>query len=54
VPADGFGDALRVSGALQQPSTVSRRLSAVVGFYRVCVIDQIPLPPAVARRRPGR
>jgi site-specific recombinase XerD len=24
-----------------QPSTVSRRLSVVVGFYRVCVIDQI-------------
>src|SRR3954447_24804734 len=24
-----------------QPSTVSRRLSAVVGFYRTCVIDQI-------------
>jgi integrase/recombinase XerD len=23
-----------------QPSTVSRRLSVVVGFYRVCVIDQ--------------
>jgi integrase/recombinase XerD len=22
-----------------QPSTVSRRLSVVVGFYRVCVID---------------
>ena len=24
-----------------QPSTVSRRLSVVVGFCRVCVIDQI-------------
>jgi hypothetical protein len=24
-----------------QPSTVSRRLSVVVGFYRVCVIDGI-------------
>jgi site-specific recombinase XerD len=24
-----------------QPSTVSRRLSIVVGFYRVCVIDQV-------------
>jgi hypothetical protein len=24
-----------------QPSTVSRQLSVVVGFYRVCVIDQI-------------
>jgi hypothetical protein len=30
-----------------QPSTVSRRLSAVIGFYRVCVIDQnLPHPPA--------
>jgi hypothetical protein len=30
-----------------QPSTVSRRLSDVVGFYRVCVIDQIlPNSPA--------
>src|SRR5437773_461673 len=27
--------------ACYQPSTVSRRLSVVVGFYRVCVIDQI-------------
>src|SRR2546429_9717313 len=28
-----------------QPSTVSRRLSVVVGFYRVCVIAQIlPVP----------
>ena len=24
-----------------QPSTVCRRLSVIVGFYRVCVIDQI-------------
>ena len=24
-----------------KPSTVSRRLSVVVGFYRTCVIDQI-------------
>ncbi|WP_197700774.1 tyrosine-type recombinase/integrase [Micromonospora purpureochromogenes] len=30
-----------------QPSTVSRRLSVVVGFYRVCVIDSIlPHSPA--------
>jgi site-specific recombinase XerD len=30
-----------------QPSTVSRRLSVVVGFYRVCVIDQVlPYSPA--------
>src|ERR1043165_1159785 len=30
-----------------QPSTVSRRLSVVVGFYRVCVIDAIlPHSPA--------
>ncbi len=30
-----------------QPSTISRRLSVVVGFYRVCVIDQIlPHSPA--------
>jgi hypothetical protein len=36
-----------------QPSTVSRRLSVVVVFYRVCAIDQI-LPPAPANyvRRP--
>jgi hypothetical protein len=27
-----------------QPSAVSRRLSVVVGFYRVCVIDQILAP----------
>jgi integrase/recombinase XerD len=36
-----------------QPSTVSRRLSVVVGFYRVCVIDQIlPHSPADYMRRP--
>jgi integrase/recombinase XerD len=30
-----------------QPSTVSRRLSVVVGFYRLCVIDQnLPRSPA--------
>jgi integrase/recombinase XerD len=37
-----------------QPSTVSRRLSVVVGFYRVCVIDQIlPYSPADYVRRPA-
>jgi site-specific recombinase XerD len=36
-----------------QPSTVSRRLSVVIGFYRVCVIDQIlPHSPADYVRRP--
>lgn len=36
-----------------QPSTVSRRLSVVVGFYRVCIIDQIlPHSPADYVRRP--
>jgi integrase/recombinase XerD len=36
-----------------QPSTVSRRLSVVVGFYRVWVIDQIlPYSPADYVRRP--
>src|SRR5919205_295371 len=36
-----------------QPSTVSRRLSVVVGFYRVCVIDQILAhAPADYVRRP--
>jgi site-specific recombinase XerD len=36
-----------------QPSTVYRRLSVVVGFYRVCVIDQIlPHSPADYVRRP--
>jgi integrase len=37
-----------------QPSTVSRRLSIVVGFYRVCVIDCIlPASPADYVRRPA-
>ena len=36
-----------------QPSTVSRRLSVVVGFYRTCVIDQLmPHSPADYVRRP--
>jgi hypothetical protein len=36
-----------------QPSTVSRRLSVVVGSYRVCVIDQIlPHSPAGYVRGP--
>ncbi|MCP3785365.1 site-specific integrase [Micromonospora sp. A3M-1-15] len=36
-----------------QPSTVSRRLSVVVGFYRVCVIDAIlDHSPADYVRRP--
>jgi site-specific recombinase XerD len=36
-----------------QPSTVSRRLSVVVGFHRTCVIDQIlPHSPADYVRRP--
>ncbi|WP_207786085.1 tyrosine-type recombinase/integrase, partial [Micromonospora globispora] len=36
-----------------QPSTVSRRLSVVVGFYRVCIIDGIlPHSPADYVRRP--
>ena len=36
-----------------QPSTVSRRLSVVVGFYRVCVIDEIlPHSSADYVRRP--
>jgi hypothetical protein len=36
-----------------QPSTVSRRLSVVVGFNRTCVIDQIlPFSPADYVRRP--
>jgi integrase/recombinase XerD len=36
-----------------QPSTVSRRLSVVVGFYRVCVIDQVLVhSPADYVRRP--
>jgi integrase/recombinase XerD len=37
-----------------QPSTVSRRLVVVVGFYRTCVIDQIlPHSPADHVRRPS-
>jgi site-specific recombinase XerD len=37
-----------------QPSTVSRRLSIVVGFYRVCVIDGLlPHSPADYVRRPS-
>src|SRR5262245_64222245 len=38
-----------------QPSTVSRRLSVVVGFYRVCVIDAILAhsPADYVRRPPG-
>jgi hypothetical protein len=36
-----------------QPSTVSRRLSVVIGFNRVCVIDDIlPHSPADYVRRP--
>jgi integrase/recombinase XerD len=37
-----------------QPSTVSRRLSVVVGFYRVCVIDEILVhsPTDYVRRPP--
>jgi len=36
-----------------QPSTVSRRLSVVICFYRVCVIDQVlPYSPADFVRRP--
>ena len=37
-----------------QPSTVSRRVSVVVGFYRTCVIDQvIEQSPADYVRRPN-
>ncbi|HQZ86878.1 MAG TPA: tyrosine-type recombinase/integrase [Actinomycetota bacterium] len=37
-----------------QPSTVSRRVSVVAGFYRTCVIDQvIPTSPADYVRRPN-
>ena len=37
-----------------QPSTVSRRVSVVVGFYRTCVIDQVlPQSPADYVRRPN-
>jgi hypothetical protein len=41
-------------GRRDQPSTVSRRLSVVVGFYRDCVIDQVlPHPTAEYVRRPS-
>ncbi len=37
-----------------QPSTISRRVSVVAGFYRTCVIDQvIPQSPADYVRRPN-
>ncbi len=37
-----------------QPSTVSRRVSVMAGFYRTCVIDQvIPVSPADYVRRPN-
>lgn len=37
-----------------QPSTVSRRVSVMSGFYRTCVIDQvIPASPADYVRRPN-
>jgi integrase/recombinase XerD len=37
-----------------QPSTVSRRVSVVAGFYRTCVIDQVlPKSPANYVRRPN-
>ena len=37
-----------------QPSTVSRRVSVVAGFYRTCVIDQvITASPADYVRRPN-
>ena len=36
-----------------KPSTVSRRMSVVAGFYRTCVIDQLlPVWPADYVRRP--
>ena len=36
-----------------KPSTVSRRLSMVTGFYRICVIDAVPDDsPADYVRRP--
>jgi integrase/recombinase XerD len=39
-----------------QPSTLSRRLSIVVGFYRVCVIDASchTHPPTMSADRPLR
>ena len=37
-----------------KPSTVSRRLSVLVGFYRTCVIDgMLPTSPAEHVRRPN-
>jgi integrase/recombinase XerD len=37
-----------------KPSTVSRRISVVAGFYRTCVIDGVlPTPPAEHVRRPN-
>lgn len=37
-----------------KPSTVSRRISVVAGFYRTCVIDQVlPTSPADYVRRPN-
>ena len=37
-----------------KPSTVSRRMSVVAGFYRTCVIDQVlPVSPADYVRRPN-
>jgi integrase/recombinase XerD len=36
-----------------RPSTVSRRLSVVVGFYRTCVIEQL-LPHSPAATSAGR
>lgn len=37
-----------------KPSTVSRRMSVVAGFYRTCVIDQVlPASPADYVRRPN-
>lgn len=39
--------------ARYKPSTVSRRLSVVAGFYRICVIDAVlPVSPAEYVRRP--
>ena len=37
-----------------KPSTVSRRMSVVAGFFRTCVIDQVlPVSPADYVRRPN-
>jgi hypothetical protein len=37
-----------------KPSTVSRRISIVAGFYRTCVIDEVlPTSPAEHVRRPN-